>query len=172
MLSTFDASGLLPLTPYEPTDAGEPLQRGDIAAGQLTLDDLITELRAARRTGTGPDIATPGRRMLHRVLAALLEVHTGRRPAGQLDPWLTPLMRRHLRLPSPPNAVRYVLRHIHVCRPTERALEVCGTAYVHERACAVAARLEHGPHGWRCAAFTVLEPHRVRGPRAAIAARG
>ncbi|OQO92374.1 hypothetical protein B1813_09200 [Saccharomonospora piscinae] len=154
------ASGLLPLTPYEPTEPDDVGGRAsvEVAEGQLTLDDLLTELHAQHAERHEHSIPAPGRRMVHRVLTALLEVYTGRRAASQLDGWLTPTLQRRVR--SAPRAVgiRHVLRNIHVCRPADGALEVCGTAFLDERARALVARFEHGSSGWRCVLFTLLPP--------------
>ncbi|EHK81449.1 Rv3235 family protein [Saccharomonospora azurea] len=149
------ASGLLPLNPYEPTGFGERSQ-GEVAEGQLSLDDLLAELHAHNVARHEYTLSAPGRRMLHRVLTALVEVQAGRRPASQLDGWLSPMLQRRLRARPRTVSTRYVLRNIHVCRPAEDALEVCGTAHLTDRAYALVARFEHGETGWRCTLFTVL----------------
>lgn len=159
-MRTFQSdNGLLPLSPYEPAELGD-LAKGEIAEGQLTLDDLLAELHAQHPTHYERTIPAPGRRMVHRVLTALLEVHTGRRAAAQLDNWLTPTLQRLIRTAPRAVGTRYVLRNIHVCRPADDALEVCGTAYLNNRARALVARFEHGVTGWRCTLFTMLEPRR------------
>lgn len=149
------AGGLLPLNPYEPIEFGERSQ-SEVAEGQLSLDDLLAELHAQQLTRHQFTLSAPGRRMLHRVLSALVEVQAGRRAASQLDGWLTPVLQRRLRAMPRTVSTRYVLRNIHVCRPAEKALEVCGTAHLIDRAYALVARFEHGESGWRCTMFTVL----------------
>lgn len=159
MQSFSPGGGLLPLSPYEPTGEEDPPTRPNVAEGQLTLDDLLAELNAEHPAPRREPVSAPSRRILHRVMTGLLEVHTGRRPLTQLDAWLTPLVQRRLRAGTPRlDSPRYVLRNIHVCRPAEEALEICATATSHARACAVAARFEHDGNGWRCSSFTVLEP--------------
>ncbi|WP_019819221.1 Rv3235 family protein [Saccharomonospora saliphila] len=159
------ASGLLPLRPYEPgehdpdPDSSPAAQSRppEVADGQLTLDDLLAELEAERPRPES--VPAPSRRLLHRVTTGLLEARTGRRPLAQLDPWLAPVLRRRLRATPPRlDGPRYILRNLHVCRPAEEALELCGTATAQARACAVAARFEHDSGGWVCVAFAVLEP--------------
>ncbi|EHR52555.1 hypothetical protein SacmaDRAFT_4369 [Saccharomonospora marina XMU15] len=151
-------SGLLPLTPYEPVDRGGPAPGPVVPEGQLTLDELLEEAR--QRDADGEPLPELGRRAIHGVLAALLEVHTGRRPLAQLAGWLAPALFHALRVRTRASATRYALRHIHICRPSEHTVEVCGTAYAYGRASAVAARFEHGEQGWRCTTFTVLATRR------------
>lgn len=149
------ASGLLPLNPYEPTEFGERSQ-GEVAEGQLSLDDLLAELHAENVTRHAYTLTAPGRRILHRVLTALIEVQAGSRAASQLDDWLSPVLQRRFRATPRRASTRYVLRNIHVCRPADGALEVCGTAHLTHRAYALVARFEHDGGGWRCTLFTVL----------------
>ncbi|WP_007027050.1 Rv3235 family protein [Saccharomonospora iraqiensis] len=150
-------SGVVPLKPYEPGHIDDPPDPPSVADGQLTLDELLVERYEEERRRSS--VTPPGRRLLHRVLTGLLEAYTGRRPLAQLTDWLDPPLYRRLRATVPGNdRPRYVLRNIHVCRPAEEALELCGTATAPTRACAVTARFEHGVHGWLCVSFSVLEP--------------
>lgn len=148
--------GLLPLTPYEPAKRGGREPGPVVPNGQLTLDDLLEETQ--RREAAGRPLPELGRRAIHGVLAALLEVHTGRRPLAQLAGWLAPALYHALRVRTRANGTRYRLRHVHICRPSQDTIEVCGTAHAYGRASAVAARFERGGQGWRCTSFTVLAP--------------
>lgn len=152
--------GLLPLTPYEPVKRSSRAPVPEVPSGQLTLDDLLEETR--RREAEGRPLPELGRRVIHGVLAALLEVHTGRRPLAQLAGWLAPPLYHALRVRTRASGTRYRLRHVHICRPSQDTVEVCGTANSYGRASAVAARFERGSEGWRCTSFTVLAP---RGPK-------
>ncbi|MFC4000444.1 Rv3235 family protein [Prauserella oleivorans] len=149
-------SGLLPLTPYEPPDPGRPARGAGTPGGQLSLDALLGDI-PAQRTAARPN-ADLHRRQLHRVLTALLEVHTGHRPVAQVDGWLTPALRLALRDRVRVRRPRLALRRVHPCRPADDSLEVAATASAGPRVCAVAARFELDAGSWRCTTFTVLEP--------------
>ncbi|MEU6642202.1 Rv3235 family protein [Saccharomonospora sp. NPDC046836] len=137
-------------------ECGKSVAENELPEGQLTLDDLLAEIPA--QLGATPPRPSLDRRRLHRILTALLEVHAGRRPATQLGSWLAPALQRRLRDRARTTGPRYTLHKVYLCRPTDKALEVCGTADTGERVLAVAARFEHDDSSWRCTSFTILEP--------------
>ncbi|PXY26644.1 hypothetical protein DI005_35525 [Prauserella sp. PE36] len=162
MITHSPLRGLLPLNPYEPAKGRDASPSTELPEGQLTLDDLLADIPAQRAGGRPRPLLE--RRQLHRVLAAMLEVHAGRRPAVQLGQWLTPALQRRMRERARMTGPRYTLHKVYTCRPAESVVEVCGTADTGERVLAVTARFEYRRGNWRCTSFTVLEPGRL-GPR-------
>ncbi|WP_199432463.1 Rv3235 family protein [Qaidamihabitans albus] len=157
MPTNSSGGGLLPLNPYEPVRHDDRTPRAAVAAGQLSLDDLLAEV-PAQRAAAAPPRPELDRRRLHSLLVALLEVHTGSRPAAQLGPWLAPALQRRLRDSPRTVGPRYTLRKVHACRPAADAVEACGTAYGGGRALAVVARFQYGDGHWRCTYFGLLDP--------------
>lgn len=96
---------------------------------------------------------------LVRLVATLLEVLDGSRPVAQLKMLITDGVREvataHAREAS---GVRYRLRRLHSCRPTERAIELTAIAAtgVSDRDRAVAVRLDRRTDGWVCTALEVI----------------
>jgi uncharacterized protein DUF6459 len=98
---------------------------------------------------------------LARLVAMLLEVLDGSRPVAQLRMLITDDVRAFAtaRAQEATSAgVRYRLRKLHSCRPTERAIEMTAIAAtgVADRDLAVAVRLDRRTDGWVCTALEVV----------------
>ena len=93
-----------------------------------------------------------------RIVALVLEVWNGRRPAEHLDPFLDPGPARYLRLVAEQLAPRRSARlsSIRICQPRAGAAEITAVCRIGRRTRAIAARLERGQgptggrSGWRC----------------------
>lgn len=146
--------GVLPLISYEPVRA-HTRSRTASQHGQLSLDDLSVPGRARSAAPAQPTSGLD-RRMIQTLLTGLLEAHSGRRPVTQLSAWLSPALLLTLRARARTWGPRYLLHRVHVCLPSDTAVEACGTAYAQGRASAVTARFEYGVGGWRCVSFALL----------------
>ncbi|ASR37910.1 hypothetical protein BAY61_26125 [Prauserella marina] len=152
-MDTATREGLLPLVAYEP--ARQPGALGTGPARQLTLDDLFDDIPLQRRA---TPTWLPRHEELRTVVTALLEAHTGHRPADQLRPWLAPALEQRIKASARTGGPRYTLNRVHATRPSDNAVEACGIAAAATRTLAITARFERGRSGWRCTSFTVLEP--------------
>ncbi|MGW4486915.1 Rv3235 family protein [Amycolatopsis sp. NPDC004368] len=103
-------------------------------------------------------LGPPGERQLAGRLNAILEVLGGRRSAAQVqnlvDPALFARLLTHGRLPS----TRHRIGTLHLCRPTDLALETAATVRSGPRVLALAARFERTRTGWVCTRFHLLAP--------------
>jgi hypothetical protein len=96
---------------------------------------------------------------LARLVAMLLEVLDGSRPVAQLKMLTTEDVRAAaIAHAQAATSVRYRLRRLHSCRPTERAIELTAIAAtgVSDRDLAVAVRLDRRTDGWVCTALEVV----------------
>ena len=117
-------------------DTTEPV----VAAGPRTLGEA-----AALRSTLG------------RIVALMLEVIGGRRPAGQLASVADAPVRRYLRATRPvAPAATLVVRSVRVCVPVARVAELCAVVGYGRRVRTVAARFEQHDGGWRCVTFRLL----------------
>ncbi|MEV8611825.1 Rv3235 family protein [Amycolatopsis sp. NPDC051373] len=114
-------------------------------------------------------LGPPSERQLTGRLNAILEVLGGRRAAAQVqnlvDPALFARLLTHSRLPS----TRHRVGTLHVCHPTDLALEAATTIRNGPRVLALAARFERTRTGWVCTRFHLLAPR--LGPARAVPAR-
>ncbi|GAA3572391.1 hypothetical protein GCM10022222_65730 [Amycolatopsis ultiminotia] len=97
------------------------------------------------------------RRLLQR-LTAILEVLAGRRAAAQIRPLVDEALFARLAAHGPVPGAHHRIGGLHVCRPSETALEASTTLTSGGRVHAVAARFERGRTGWVCTRFHVLAP--------------
>lgn len=154
------ATALMPLTGYEPREAGDGHALVAVADGQLTLDELLADIPAPRSAPVSrPEL---DRRRMHHLLNALLEVHEGRRAVAQLATRLTPELRARLRARSRAAGPRFTLARIHACHPAVGTVEACGTAHGSGHVLAVVARFQYSLDEWRCTYFALLDPGRER----------
>ena len=98
---------------------------------------------------------------LARLVGTLLEVLDGSRQVSQLKMLITDEVRAAAvsRAQEAASAgVRYRLRKLHSCRPTERAIELTALAGtgVGDRELAVVVRLDRRVDGWVCTALDVV----------------
>lgn len=96
---------------------------------------------------------------LVRLVATLLEVLDGSRPVSQLKLLITDDVREAATARAQEaSGVRYRLRRLHSCRPTERAIELTAITAtgVADRDRAVAVRLDRRTDGWVCTALDVI----------------
>lgn len=89
---------------------------------------------------------------------AVVEVVSGHRPRQQLVRWTTAAVYsevgRRSRPPATTRALprhqRAVVRSVHVCEPTDGVAEACALVVEHQRAWALALRMEALDGRWRC----------------------
>ena len=118
-------------------------------------------LRVLPPTPPGPVWGEPPEmhHRLVRLVAALLEVLDGSRPAAQLKMLITDDVREAATARAQESSgVRYRLRRLHSCRPTERAIELTAivSTGVSDRDRAVAVRLDRRTDGWVCTALGLI----------------
>jgi hypothetical protein len=138
------------LAPFEPTPRPHP------ARGRRE-DRPVRDLPSSGRLVTTL-LAPPGERHLTQRLNTILEVLGGRRPAAQIeqlvDPALFARLIAHPRLPG----TRHRIGPLHVCHPTDTAVEACATIRSGPRVLALAARFQRMRPGWVCTRFHLLAP--------------
>jgi hypothetical protein len=152
------ATGIRVLAASEPSGARIPPES---ASPGPTCRQLVLDLPVVVRLPVAPgagDAEPPDPRMLGRALATIVEVHAGRRPAGQLRPLLGPDLFSRMVRKAYPASTRYTMRSVHTCQPSEGVIEACGRVEAGRRALALVARFEHGGDGWLCTSFDLLEP--------------
>ncbi|MGX7824179.1 Rv3235 family protein [Actinokineospora sp. 24-640] len=92
---------------------------------------------------------------LAKLLTALVEVLTQRRPAHQLAPYLTPTARTALRaLPPQPPTLR--LRSVHTCHLDPITVEIAATLTATRRAKALATRAHRTRDRWCLTALHII----------------
>jgi hypothetical protein len=113
---------------------------------------------AERHPARGDAASARAAREVTRLVAMLIEVLDGRRPASQLRDMLSEqvyaALQTRVRTTRPGRARR--LRSIHPCRPAPGVLELCATFGTPHRTFAAALRLEYRAGRWRCTALRVL----------------
>ncbi|WP_199730608.1 Rv3235 family protein [Amycolatopsis panacis] len=100
----------------------------------------------------------PHERHLTQRLKAILEVLAGRRPAVQIQSLVDDALFARLSAHGPLPGLRYRVGDLHVCQPSDTAIETSTTLITHGRVHAVAARFELTRTGWVCTRFHVLAP--------------
>ncbi|MBB4688560.1 Rv3235 family protein [Amycolatopsis jiangsuensis] len=138
--------------------------------------------RVHRRVARPPvrDLPPAGHRVLRQVealnerriaqrLKTILEVLAGRRAPAQIRPLVDEALFVRLAAHGPLPGTRYRVGDLHVCRPSETAIEASTTLSTSGRVHALAARFERGRTGWVCTRFHVLAPRTgpIRRPSAA-----
>jgi hypothetical protein len=104
---------------------------------------------------TGPELGPPTPAELRRLLLAVLETLSGRRPPTQLDPLLTDVDLRVLRNLTGPVSRHWTLRSVHP-QLIGQAVELCASVEQNGRSRALAARLEPVGTRWRFATLRLL----------------
>ncbi|QRP47285.1 Rv3235 family protein [Amycolatopsis sp. FDAARGOS 1241] len=103
-------------------------------------------------------LGPPSERHLAQRLNAILEVLAGLRAATQIQPLVDPALfarlLAHGRLPG----TRHRIGTLHLCHPTDTALEASTTIQSGPRVLALAARFERNRTGWVCTRFHLLAP--------------
>jgi uncharacterized protein DUF6459 len=151
------------LAPFEPAPR-EPAPRPHPARSRHEARP-VRDLPPANRLVTALPEPPDDRRLTQR-LNTILEVLCGRRPAAQIeqlvDPALFARLRDHPRLPG----TRHRIGPIHVCHPSDTAIETCATIRSGPRVLALAARFQRTRSGWVCTRFHLLAPR--TGPMRAV----
>ncbi|SEO59981.1 Rv3235 family protein [Amycolatopsis saalfeldensis] len=146
------------LAPFEPAPRPHPARK---RPGSRPVRDLPP---ADRLVTTLPE--PPDDHRLTQRLNTILEVLVRRRPAAQIehlvDPALFARLREHPRLPG----TRHRIGPLHVCHPSDTAIEACATIRSGPRVLALAARFQQTRSGWVCMRFHLLAPR--TGPMRAV----
>ncbi|WP_020664998.1 Rv3235 family protein [Amycolatopsis benzoatilytica] len=103
--------------------------------------------------------APPEEKHLIQRINAILEVLAGWRAAGQIRPLVDEALFARLASQQLTRGIHHrVARDLHMCQPTQTALEVSAVVAAGPRVLALAARFERGRAGWVCTRFHVLAP--------------
>ncbi|MDT8911557.1 Rv3235 family protein [Amycolatopsis sp. PS_44_ISF1] len=148
------------LAPFEPTPRPRPARNrreGPPVRDLPPSDRLLTSL-----------LAPPSEHHLTQRLNTILEVLGGRRPAGQIEQLVDPGLFARLIAHSRLLGTRHRIGPLHVCHPTDTAVEACATIRSGPRVLALAARFQRTRPGWVCTRFHLLAPR--TGPARAIQA--
>ena len=129
-------------------------------SGQLSIPTQVRQwvLPVPRQIDLPPE---PGHAQLRQLLAALVEVVDGRRPADRVSHKVSANLHTKLRRQEGMAlGARFVIRRVHVDRAKTGTLEVCATVHTprSHRAFAVAGKLQAFWHGWAVTDFEVLLP--------------
>ncbi len=131
--------------PTSPASAAPPAGTGDGLFG--------------RRPTTSSELPDP-RPWAGRLVLAMMEALSGRRPVQQLMPWTDDAvyaqMSRAVRYRRPADGVPRVLASLHVSEPADGVAEICAVVTGADRSRAVAARLEGTDGRWRCTALQLV----------------
>ncbi|WIX82064.1 Rv3235 family protein [Amycolatopsis carbonis] len=103
-------------------------------------------------------LGPPSEKHLAGRLNSILEVLSGLRAASQIQQLVAPQLYARLiahgRLPS----THHRIGNLHLCHPTDAALEAATTIQSGPRVLALAARFERNRTGWVCTRFHLLAP--------------